>query len=747
MPLTDDFLLTQMTIDLADGPRSRARLHVDPDDVRGRGLDVTFLNVRQVPDMTDATVQLWWQHDAAPALRGLEPFEAVDAATGHFKVHYPSAMGRSAGTVTAKIMVAEGDRTVAIPLPKLEVSADRADPDATPSEDTFSVLATLLAQYSEGVGEITEVTEAAREAAGAANGAASTANAAAGRAETAIASVDGAVSRAVAGAESAEAAAELANTAAGTAGKAASDIERAAANGEFDGATFTPSVSEDGTLSWTNDKGRDNPGDATIRGPVGPAGPAGPRGERGPEGPRGETGAGLRVLDSYDSLDSLESAHPEGGDPGDAYMADGSYYIWNGGAWVDCGPLQGAKGDRGETGPAGPAGPMGPTGPTGPDGKVGPQGERGPKGDPGTDARITSFTATVDAVHSESPSVEVTLGGETGAQTVALAFTGIMGPTGPKGDRGPEGAKGDTGADGPKGERGETGPAGPAGPTGSAAVISGVTASSDATHKESPTVTAKLGGSTGAQTIDFQFSGLVGATGPAGPAGPAGAQGQQGPAGKDGTTPDAKALFLAAHPVGDYWWTSTTVNPQTEYGGKWERVKDRFVWAMGDSDKVGNTGGAKTVTLTTAEMPSHTHTGPSHTHSLNKHVHAMGSHNHSLNSHTHTMSHSHSMNHSHSLSENTGTLGFGTTGETYANRILVTGSGRSTVSYTGSTGTYSGSTGGASGYTGYNAAIDTGEATGDTGTGGTGSTGSAGSGGAHENMPPYVCAYCWHRTA
>lgn len=37
-------------------------------------------------------------------------------------------------------------------------------------------------------------------------------------------------------------------------------------SGEFDGATFTPSVDTDGNLSWTNDKGRDNPATVNIKG-------------------------------------------------------------------------------------------------------------------------------------------------------------------------------------------------------------------------------------------------------------------------------------------------------------------------------------------------------------------------------------------------------------------------------------------------------------------------------------------------
>ena len=41
------------------------------------------------------------------------------------------------------------------------------------------------------------------------------------------------------------------------------------------GATFTPALAEDGTLSWTNDKGLDNPDPVNIMGPQGEPGAAG----------------------------------------------------------------------------------------------------------------------------------------------------------------------------------------------------------------------------------------------------------------------------------------------------------------------------------------------------------------------------------------------------------------------------------------------------------------------------------------
>ena len=54
-----------------------------------------------------------------------------------------------------------------------------------------------------------------------------------------------------------------------------------------DGVTFTPSVSEQGIISWTNDGGLPNPEPRNIRGP---RGEQGPQGEVGPQGPRGQMG-------------------------------------------------------------------------------------------------------------------------------------------------------------------------------------------------------------------------------------------------------------------------------------------------------------------------------------------------------------------------------------------------------------------------------------------------------------------------
>ena len=66
---------------------------------------------------------------------------------------------------------------------------------------------------------------------------------------------------------------------------------------------------------------------------------------------------------------------------------------------------------------------------------------------------------------------------------------------------------------------------------------------------------------------------------------------------------------LDMYPVGSiYQTTSSTFNPQTAWGGTWERIKDRFLLAAGTAYAGGSTGGEATHKLTAQEMPSHTHT-------------------------------------------------------------------------------------------------------------------------------------------
>lgn len=141
-------------------------------------------------------------------------------------------------------------------------------------------------------------------------------------------------------------------------------------------------------------------------------------------------------------------------------------------------------------------------------------------------------------------------------------------------------------------------------------------------------------------------------------------------------------------------------------------MRGRFLWAREDED-AGTEGGARTVALTTAQLPSHTHNGPSHTHST--------------------------PNHTHTWNNEGGTWG---TVALSSSRVAFAGLRKSGV-----TGFSSPSSGGAfSGWDKTNIWMASSGA-GTTGTGGTQATSATGGGAAHENMPPYIAASLWVRTA
>lgn len=70
------------------------------------------------------------------------------------------------------------------------------------------------------------------------------------------------------------------------------------------------------------------------------------------------------------------------------------------------------------------------------------------------------------------------------------------------------------------------------------------------------------------------------------------------------------------YPVGSIYISVNSTSPQTLFGGTWEQIKDTFLLACGDTYSNGDTGGEATHTLTTDEMPSHTHTQNPHSHTI-----------------------------------------------------------------------------------------------------------------------------------
>lgn len=68
-----------------------------------------------------------------------------------------------------------------------------------------------------------------------------------------------------------------------------------------------------------------------------------------------------------------------------------------------------------------------------------------------------------------------------------------------------------------------------------------------------------------------------------------------------------QSLFDRIYPVGSIYLAYNHVNPGTLFGGTWERIQNAFLWAVDSSGIIGQTGGEKTHTLTTSELPTHHH--------------------------------------------------------------------------------------------------------------------------------------------
>jgi microcystin-dependent protein len=139
------------------------------------------------------------------------------------------------------------------------------------------------------------------------------------------------------------------------------------------------------------------------------------------------------------------------------------------------------------------------------------------------------------------------------------------------------------------------------------------------------------------------------------------------------------------------------------------RIPVGFDSAQTEFDALGETGGAKTHTLTSAEMPSHTHTQDSHNHTQNSHGHttdSQGSHAHNVSI---TGSGTSSTSHRH---EGTATLARGVLGGALLGYNFVTDT---------------------QGSHGHNIAANTA-----TNNGTTATNQNTGGGGAHNNLQPYI---------
>lgn len=84
------------------------------------------------------------------------------------------------------------------------------------------------------------------------------------------------------------------------------------------------------------------------------------------------------------------------------------------------------------------------------------------------------------------------------------------------------------------------------------------------------------------------------------------------------------------YPVGSIYISFNSTDPSTLFGGTWQRLKDTFLLANGDSYAPNTTGGSATKTIGVSNLPAHNHS-----------VNASGNHYHSgstawVGNHSHT---------------------------------------------------------------------------------------------------------------
>lgn len=217
-------------------------------------------------------------------------------------------------------------------------------------------------------------------------------------------------------------------------------------------------------------------------------------------------------------------------------------------------------------------------------------------------------------------------------------------------------------------------------------------------------------------------------------------------------------------PVGSIFIGAVATSPASLLGfGTWAafgagRVLVGRDAAQVEFDTLKETGGSKTHTLTTAEMPAHSHTQDAHNHSQNAHNHTQDAHNHSQNAHNHTQnSHNHTQDahnhtqdsHTHPSNADSGSpKGTNTgAGSDYVSAFTRV-SGATTATNQAATATNQATTATNNAETATNiAATATNQAATATNIAATATNQNTGGGGAHNNLQPYIVVYMWERTA
>ena len=362
-------------------------------------------------------------------------------------------------------------------------------------------------------------------------------------------------------------------------------------------------------MQFSNSEVKDENGVTVVNGIKGDKGDQGIQGVQGPQGIQGPEGKVYVPSVSDDGLLSWDLRNSGGNVPASRNI----------------------RGPQGVQGPQGIQGAQGVQGAQGAQGAQGPQGPQGPAGAPGLDGR--SFTVkgrynTLLDLQQDYP-----IGEEGDAWAVGSIsdnnvyvwdindqayknigpIVGPMGPQGPQGIQGPQGETGEQGIQGVQGEQGiqgERGPQGPEGPQG----VQGNPTVVNGKSGEHITLTPEDLGAAAQTTVDNMQEEV------------------------DGISEQLNTTFLSSgslikwdgeklvnsepktdyarlgdvYPVGSVYTSVNNVNPSSLFGGTWVsfasgRTLIGVDTAQTEFNTVQKTGGEKTHTLTTTEIPSHTH--------------------------------------------------------------------------------------------------------------------------------------------